>query len=177
MIVTFSPSMNPTSFRPWRNAARRLAMPSDDLLSRKPITGRVGCCARAASGHAAAPLSRVMKSRRRTCCPQNEDCTLPHGDRKYRVVHHSKFGGQCRSWVKSGKAQNEHIMSTLSPKADIAQNSLLSTHENHFGRGALSLGQERRPILLFKNQGTARAYGKRIEDTFISLARNCAGLA
>ena len=75
------------------------------------------CCARAASGHAAAaPPSNVMNSRRRTCCPQNEDCTLPHGDRKYRVVHHSKF----RSWVKSGKAQNEHIMSTLPPKADIA---------------------------------------------------------
>jgi hypothetical protein len=29
-------------------------MPSDDLLSRKPITGIVGCCARTASGHAAA---------------------------------------------------------------------------------------------------------------------------
>src|SRR5262249_14470279 len=94
---------------------------------------------RVASGHAAAaPPRSVMKSRRRTCCPQNEDCTLPHGGRKYRVVHHSKFGGQCMpSWrivfstfrgcmsfytarVKRGKAQNEHIMSTLPPKADIA---------------------------------------------------------
>jgi hypothetical protein len=33
------------------------------------------------------------------CCPQSEDCTLPHRGRKYRVVHHSKFGGQCLSWV------------------------------------------------------------------------------
>src|SRR5262245_47270823 len=45
------------------------------------------------------------------------------------------------------------------------------------GAGGGSLGQERRPILLFKNEGTARAYGKRIADTFISLARNRAGLA
>jgi hypothetical protein len=29
-----------------------------------PITGIAGCCARAASGHAAAPPSSVMKSRR-----------------------------------------------------------------------------------------------------------------
>jgi hypothetical protein len=48
-----------------RNAARRLAMPPDDLLSRKPITGITGCCARAASGHAAAaPPSSVMNLRR-----------------------------------------------------------------------------------------------------------------
>jgi hypothetical protein len=39
-------------------------MPSDDLLSRKPITGIAGCCARAASGHAAAPPTRVMNARR-----------------------------------------------------------------------------------------------------------------
>jgi hypothetical protein len=35
-----------------------------DLESRYPITGIVGCCARAASGHAAAPPSSVMNSRR-----------------------------------------------------------------------------------------------------------------
>src|SRR5205807_7375794 len=50
---------------------------------------------------------------------------------------------------------------------------LLSTCENDFRRGSLS----RRPILLFKNEAAARAYGKRIEDTFVSLARNRAGLA
>src|SRR6516162_7207779 len=53
----------------------------------------------------------------------------------------------------------------------------LSTRENDVRRGSLSLGQERRPILLFKNEGAARAYGKRIEDTFVNLARNRAGLA
>jgi len=35
-----------------------------DLLLRNPTTGIAGCCARAASGHAAAPPSSVMNSRR-----------------------------------------------------------------------------------------------------------------
>ena len=35
-----------------------------DALLRNPITGIAGCCARAASGHAAAPPSSVMNSRR-----------------------------------------------------------------------------------------------------------------
>ena len=34
-----------------------------DVLRRNPITGIAGCCARAASGHAAAPPRSVMKSR------------------------------------------------------------------------------------------------------------------
>ena len=55
--------------------------------------------------------------------------------------------------------------------------SLPSTRENDFSWGSLSLGQERRPVLLFENEGAARADGKRIEDTFINLARNRAGLA
>jgi len=33
-------------------------------LLRNPITGSAGCCARAASGHAAAPPSSAMNSRR-----------------------------------------------------------------------------------------------------------------
>jgi len=37
--------------------------------SRNPITGKIGCCARAASGHVAAPPSSVMNSRRFTALP------------------------------------------------------------------------------------------------------------
>jgi len=37
---------------------------SGDEEWRNPITGIAGCCARAASGHAAAPPSRVMNARR-----------------------------------------------------------------------------------------------------------------
>ena len=59
------PRHNPISFRPWRNPRRDSAMPSGDWLLRNPITGIAGCCARAASGHAAAaPPSSVMNSRR-----------------------------------------------------------------------------------------------------------------
>src|ERR1700730_10896216 len=51
-----------------------------------------GCCAPAARGHTtAAPPRRVMNSRRLMCCSQSRDCTLPHRDGKYRVVHHSKL--------------------------------------------------------------------------------------
>jgi hypothetical protein len=38
--------------------------PSSDVLLRNPITGIAGCCARAASGHAAALPSSVMNERR-----------------------------------------------------------------------------------------------------------------
>jgi hypothetical protein len=65
----------------------------------------------------------------------------------------------------------------IQPTSGAIECSLLSTRESDFGRGSLSLGQERRPILLFKNEGAAPAYGKRIEDAFVSLARNRAGLA
>src|SRR5258708_5537735 len=40
--------------------------PSEPLL-RNPITGNAVCCARADSGQATAPLSRVMNSRRFVC--------------------------------------------------------------------------------------------------------------
>ena len=40
------------------------AVASGEPLWRNPITGIVGCCARAGSGHAAAPPSRAMNSRR-----------------------------------------------------------------------------------------------------------------
>ena len=42
-------------FRPWRNAATKCANSPGDLGLRKPITGIAFCCARAATGHAAAP--------------------------------------------------------------------------------------------------------------------------
>src|SRR5437764_8394215 len=56
------------------------------------MIGIAGCCARAASGHVAAPPSSVMNSRRLICSPpQSEDYTLPHRCRYADVVRHSKF--------------------------------------------------------------------------------------
>ena len=58
-------ALDDSRFRPDRGGTRprrcaRLGRPP----LRKPITGIAGCCARAASGHAAAPPSSVMNSRR-----------------------------------------------------------------------------------------------------------------
>src|SRR5262249_46745896 len=45
-------------------AAKALAKAAREPLRRYPTTGIVVCCARAANGHAAAPPSSVMNSRR-----------------------------------------------------------------------------------------------------------------
>src|SRR5215510_3165564 len=64
-MATFLPSTNPTSFRPCRKGSTVYAKPVAGVLLRNPITGIAGCCARVASGHAAAPPpSNVMNSRR-----------------------------------------------------------------------------------------------------------------
>src|SRR5262249_36803262 len=56
--------MKPPSSRLWRTPANRCVVSSGDLLLRYPITGIAGCCARAPSGHAAAPPMSVMNARR-----------------------------------------------------------------------------------------------------------------
>ena len=63
-----------------------------DRVLRKPITGIAACCARAASGHAAAaPLNSVMKSRRFTEGIRGlrrrwppYPCRAEQGDQKHR---------------------------------------------------------------------------------------------
>ena len=58
------PSTNPDSLRPCRKAATTPEDSLGDRLLRNPITRIAACCARAASGHAAAPPMILMKSRR-----------------------------------------------------------------------------------------------------------------
>src|SRR6516162_3508940 len=66
-IATFCPSTFPVSARPRRNASKRCPPDPSSRGLRNPITGIVGCCARATTGHAAAaPPSSVMNSRRFT---------------------------------------------------------------------------------------------------------------
>src|SRR6478672_8377808 len=63
-IATVFPSTKPASLKPLRNPAKRLAFGSGEPECRNPMTGIAGCCARAASGHAAAaPPSMVMNAR------------------------------------------------------------------------------------------------------------------
>jgi len=63
-IAKVSPSTWPASFSPWRSARSVSTFGSGVVNPRNPTTGSADCCARAASGHAAAPLSSVMNSRR-----------------------------------------------------------------------------------------------------------------
>ena len=51
--------------------------PASDPLTRKPTTGMLGCCARAASGHAAAPPSK-----RNELAASKESCHLDLSGRK-----------------------------------------------------------------------------------------------
>src|SRR5215831_8131411 len=64
-IATFRPSTKPSLLRPWRKAAAMGAYPLDVWPLRNPTTGIGGCCARAASGHAAAAPPSVAKNFRR----------------------------------------------------------------------------------------------------------------
>ena len=59
-------ALDPAEFaQPLHEGADPMAVERGVLAPRNPITGIAGCCARAASGHAAAaPPSSVMNSRR-----------------------------------------------------------------------------------------------------------------
>ena len=73
---------------------------SGDLGSRNPITGIAGCCARAASGHAAAaPPSSVMNSRRSHSITSSARASSVGGTSRpsafavLRLMTSSKLGG------------------------------------------------------------------------------------
>jgi len=64
-IATVRPSIQPTSPNRCTNALVQRVQLKGVLAPRNPIVGSfAGCCARAASGHAAALPSSVMNSRR-----------------------------------------------------------------------------------------------------------------
>jgi hypothetical protein len=107
----FWPSVQPRLRRPSRNTVTyswNSGSLSGCAISTPIRRIRSGCCPSAASGHAAtAPLTAVTNSRRLICRPQSKGCTPPHRDREYRVVHHSKFRGQCLSWVVNCRADHK----------------------------------------------------------------------
>ena len=64
-IATVWPSMKPVLLSPSAKCRQAVCQTDRGMALRKPITGIAGCCARAASGHAAAaPPRSVMNSRR-----------------------------------------------------------------------------------------------------------------
>jgi hypothetical protein len=62
-MATFCPSTKLIPCNPRRKPAIKCPKPPADALLKNPITG-IADCPRTASGHAAAPPSSVMKSRR-----------------------------------------------------------------------------------------------------------------
>src|SRR5262249_61867092 len=71
--AAFAPQDQAALLKPRRNAATDGAHSLAVALPRSPITGIVGCCARAPSGHvAAAPPSSVMNARRLTRSPRRQ---------------------------------------------------------------------------------------------------------
>src|SRR5262249_50841228 len=72
-MVTFWTSTKPASLRPSRNAATTDTLSLANLLLRNPITGIAGCCACAASGHAAARAAECSQQ----FPPSDGDCHTP----------------------------------------------------------------------------------------------------
>src|SRR5262249_32041177 len=108
--------------------------PSSDVLLRNPTTGSAACCARAASGHAtAAPPTSVMNSRRLIVAPRGQN-HAPHRLTAVWVLEWGKGDANCDQlfWsgnvgsgshdrVKTGKAQNQQMLSGLPPKAALTE--------------------------------------------------------
>jgi len=82
------------------------------MSPRYPITGIAGCCARAATGHAAALLRSVMKSRRRILPPKGQTGiaigTLSHLAMGAVLCITARMGCPRRLGAKPGKAPIEH---------------------------------------------------------------------
>ena len=77
----------------------------------------VTCCARAASGHEAAPRTSVMNSRRLTDWPRKQSVLPYHA--VGRIVHHGKFWLPMSALGQKQTSAHVRVMSALPPKADI----------------------------------------------------------
>src|SRR5262249_6859520 len=130
-MITLRPSTYPASSRPWRNVAASSEKTAADPPLRKPTTGIDGPCARAANGHAATPPTSAMNSRRLIVAPRGQN-HAPHRLTAVWVLEWAKGDANCDQlfWsgnvgsgshdrVKTGKAQNQQMLSALPPKADL----------------------------------------------------------
>src|SRR6516164_7447344 len=105
--------------------------PSSDVLFRNPTTGIAACCARAASGQAAALPSSVMNSQRLIVAPRGQN-HAPHRLTAVRVLERDERGANCDQlfWAgnvgsgshepaKTGKAQNQQMFSGCPRKRNL----------------------------------------------------------
>jgi hypothetical protein len=90
---------------------RQPASPCADVLPRSPISGIVGCCARAPSGHITVALPRsVMNSRRPHWLPSSRGLHPTTSLSESCVVHNSKIGSQWQLWLKAGpRGASRHV--------------------------------------------------------------------
>jgi hypothetical protein len=95
---------------PSLNAATRGACGPGEEILRKPITGFVICCARAASGQAAAPPTRPKNDCVAKCPPgaRRRILRLKAKPRKYLTNRLMSESGQTRKWPDS----EPHVCST-----------------------------------------------------------------
>src|SRR6516162_4604962 len=101
--------MKPVSFKPWRKTPTQSAYEPGEVLPIYPITGTLGCCARAASGHTtAAPPRSVMNSRRLMASPAPR---TKSGSKDYHI-----FGPRIVPFVAPKRDRN-HVR--FGSKADI----------------------------------------------------------
>jgi hypothetical protein len=102
---------------------RQPASPCADVLPRSPISGIVGCCARAPSGHITVALPRsVMNSRRPHWLPSSRGLHPTTSLSESCVVHNSKIGSQWQLWLKAG------------PRGAVATRPLSCRKRSSFGR-------------------------------------------
>ena len=128
------------------------AVASGEPLWRNPITGIVGCCARAGSGHAAAPPSRAMNSRRLMGKPP---VLTPSNklrlSRVAGVVRHNKIA---RPMTGLGHERRPMQQATvpqlpLCPVSDRSRVAAQYVVEGHKATSRLSASRHRRRTLLF----------------------------
>src|SRR6516162_4395051 len=103
--------------------------PSSEVLFRNPTTGIAACCARAASGQAAALPSSVMNSQRLIVAPRGQN-HAPHRLTAVRVLERDERGANCDQLFSAGnvgfeshyrgqnrKSSESQMVSGLPPKA------------------------------------------------------------
>src|SRR5215831_5337440 len=96
--------------------------PSSDVLLRNPTTGSAGCCARAASGHAAAPPTSVMNSRRLIVAPRGQNHAR-HRLTAVRVLERGEGDVNCDQLFWAGNVGSGSHDRDQNPKSSVSANA------------------------------------------------------
>ena len=161
-IATVRPSIQPSSRRRCTKAATRWLPVEGVATPKNPMVGSFpGCCARAASGHAAAapPKQRDEFAPSHGAYPKAKDCGTKYSSVLERVS--AKAPRSCPIGVKMRRTRIEHMSAGLPPITDITRrgrhgrkvpgsdicNAAKSFHSITSSARASSVGGASRPIL------------------------------